>query len=69
MIINAVYLSICVFTGKKSFENTQDLDCKKGYEIQTHETRMSACMHYHKVLENAIRVHTLSFFPQNHLSR
>lgn len=62
MIINAVYLSICVFIGKKSFENTQDLDCKKGYEIQIHETRMSACMHYHKVLKNAIIIYTLSFF-------
>lgn len=32
-----------------------------GYETQSHETRMSACMQYHKVLQNAITVHTYLF--------
>lgn len=59
-----IFKHLCFYRQKKkSFENTQDWDCKKGYEIQTHEARMSACMNYHKVLENAIIVHTSSFFP------
>jgi len=31
------------------------------------ETRMSACMLYHKKLKNATLVHTLSFYSQNYL--